>query len=120
MLNLAGPCQQFIGGQPLSNESMNINLDIDNLDFIHLDFHHLETLVHNLPNSLSVIFATFEKHFLMMIPQKKDQRVIHEPVFVTHDWQARRKHSIILMNHSVIQFFGNYHQKMFLKCCKNH
>ena len=51
MLNLAGPCQQFIGGQPLSNESMNINLDIDNLDFIHLDFHHLETLVHKLPNS---------------------------------------------------------------------
>ena len=51
MLNLAGPCQQLLGGQPLSNESMNINLDIDNLDFIHLDFHHLETLVHKLPNS---------------------------------------------------------------------
>ena len=51
MLNLAWPCQQFIGGQPLSNESININLDIDNLDFIHLDFHHLETLVHKLPNS---------------------------------------------------------------------
>ena len=51
MLNLAWPCQQFIGGQPLSNESMNINLDLDNLDFIHLDFHHLETLVHKLPNS---------------------------------------------------------------------
>ena len=51
MLNLAGPYQQLLGGQPLSNESMNINLDIDNLDFIHLDFHHLETLVHKLPNS---------------------------------------------------------------------
>jgi len=36
---------------------------------------------------ISVIFATFEKHFLMIIPKKKDQRVIHEPVFVTHDWQ---------------------------------
>ena len=55
MLNLAWPCQQFIGGQPLSNESMNINLDIDNLDFIHLDFHHLETLVHKLPNSLNSV-----------------------------------------------------------------
>ena len=57
MLNLAGPCQQLLGGQPLSNESMNINLDIDNLDFIHLDFHHLETLVHKLPNSQTVKFS---------------------------------------------------------------
>ena len=56
MLNLAGPCQQLLGGQPLSNESMNINLDIDNLDFIHLDFHHLETLVHKLPNSRTLLW----------------------------------------------------------------
>ena len=35
----------------MSNESMMINLDVDNLDFLHLDFHHLETLVHKLPNS---------------------------------------------------------------------
>ena len=76
MLNLAWPCQQFIGGQPLSNESMNINLDIDNLDFIHLDFHHLETLVHKLPNSQNPSFISMEIYRTTCTKQQEKNLVI--------------------------------------------
>ena len=61
-------------------------------------------------------FFNFLEKFFDYSSQKK----IHEPVFGTPDWQFRRKDSIILKIHSVIQFFGNYDQKLFFKNCKNH
>ena len=44
-----------------------------------------------------MIFSTFSKEFLDYNSQKIVQRDIYEP-----------EHSIILMNHSVIQVYGNY------------
>ena len=81
----------------------------------HLSLVSKETIFRRCTNFSD--FWNYWKTFSDDNSPKKDQRVIHEPFF---DWQFRRKDSIILKIHSVIQFFGNYHQKMFLKCCKNH
>ena len=84
----------------------------------HLSLVSKETIFWRCTNFSD--FCNFWKTFSDDDSQKKDQRVIHEPVFVTHDWQLEGNTPSFSWITVSSNFWGNYHQKLFFKWCKNH